>query len=389
VTPRKRQAVLATTIVVSSLLLALFLMNPAIARDEKRPQDVDALARWIAAHPADWLAASALTDRSLDSSVPRRRELWHAGYALAEHLAPRRPNTAAGFVRAGLFHWYELGPADRAKVLDVAAPLMRDPAVFASLYKPLWQLTRDFAYLRRVAPPNMAALSELRDLAVTNGLFAEYRELRSALRHAHIRTFVANRAQMTVGELVAFMPPRLDAADAPLVRAILEELEQRAFDPHEVGGRIEDLTVFALDHRLQPLSGLSPFVEEQLILKPETRKRLALALGDEAAAKRIKLISTLEPAPGYGGWTGTCARNEVCTSAYHHHEGPLQIAVSVVQTDEVAPYVEIYVDGVLEAEGEVKDERTFAVGSAGAHFTEVRMVNPRTRNGIQRRVRLS
>jgi hypothetical protein len=388
-TPRTRQAVLATTVAVSSLLGVLFLANLDLARDEQRPRDFDPLARWIAAHPADWLAASALTDRSLDSSVPRRRELWHAGYALAEQLAPRRPNTAAGFVRAGLFHWYELGPADRRVVLDVAATLMRDPSVFANLYKPLWQLTRDFAYLRRVAPQTVAALSELRDLAVTNGLFAEYRELRGALRDARLRSFMANKANLTAGELLAYLPPRLDAGDAPLARAILEELEQRAYDPREAGGRIEDLAVFALDHRLQPLAGLSPFVEEHTILKPATRKRLALALGDEAAAKRIELVSTLEPAPGYGGWTGTCARNEVCTTAYHHHEGPLQITVSVLQSDEVAPYVELYVDGVLEAEGEVKDERAFTIGSAGAHFTELRIVNPRTRNGIQRRVRLS
>lgn len=388
-TPKTRQIVLATTIVVSSLLLALFLTNLDVVRDEKRPGDLEALARWIAAHPADWLAASALTDRSLDSSLPRRRELWHAGYALSESLAPRRPNTAAGFVRAGLFHWYELGPADRRQVLDVAATLMDDPSVFASLYKPLWQLTRDFAYLRRVAPPTLSALSELRDLAVTNGLFAEYRELRGALRDARIRAFVANRANMTVGELIAFLPPRLDAEDGPLARAILEELEQRAYDPHEAGGRIEDLAVFALDQRLEPLSGLSPFVEVPEILKPETRKRLAHALGDEAAARRIQLVSTLEPPPGSGGWTGTCGANEVCTSAYRRHEGPLQVAVSVAQSDEVAPYVEIYVDGVLADEGELKDTRAFTVGSAGAHFTELRIVNPRTRNGIQRRVRLS
>jgi hypothetical protein len=89
------------------------------------------------------------------------------------------------------------------------------------------------------------------------------------------------------------------------------------------------------------------------------------------------------------GWTGTCGNNEICTSAWRRHQGPLQIALSVVQSDEVAPYVEIYVDGVLQAEGEVKEARTFTIGSAAGHSTEVRIVNPRTRNGIQRRLRLS
>ncbi|HEY0160267.1 MAG TPA: hypothetical protein VGF28_23480 [Thermoanaerobaculia bacterium] len=388
-TRRTRQLVLATTIAVSSLLLVLFLLNRDLARDEERPDEVRALGRWIAVRPADWLAASALTDRSLDSDLPRRRELWHAGYALAEQLAPRRPNTAAGFVRAGLFHWYELGPADRRAVLGVAATLMDDPTVFADLYKPLWQLTRDFGYLRRVAPPTVAALAELRELAVTNGLFAEYRELRGALRHARIRSFVQRRAELPVGELLAYLPPYLDYGDAPLVRAILDELEQRPFDPREAGGRIEDLVVFALDHHLQPLSGLSPFVELPDMLRPETRVRLARALGDEVAAKRIE-ITSIVPAPAPSdGWSGTCGTHEVCTSAYRRHEGPLHLALSTVQSDEVPPYVEVYVDGALAAEGEVKEERAFTVGSTGRHRVEVRIVNPRTRNGIQRRVRLS
>jgi hypothetical protein len=388
-TRRTRQLVLSTTIALSSLLLVLFLLHRDLARDERRPTELEGLARWIAEHPADWLAASALTDRSLDSNLPRRRELWRAGYALAEQLAPRRPNTAAGFVRAGLFHWYELGPDDRKAVLDVAATLMADPSVFATLYKPLWQLTHDFAYLRRVAPPTMAALSELSNLAVTNGLFAEYRDLRGTLRHARIRTLVARRAELTIGELVMYLPPHPDAGDAPLVRAILEEIEKRVYEPQEAGGRIEDLTVFALDHGLQPLSGLSPFVEAPDMLRPETRIRLARALGDEAAARRIEITLTPAPPVASDGWTGTCGANEICTSAFRRHEGPLQIALSMVQSDEVAPYVEVYVDGALAAEGEVKDERAFTVGSAGVHRTEVRIVNPRTRNGVQRRVRLS
>jgi hypothetical protein len=387
-TRNTRQWVLSSAIVLSLGVLALFAMNREVTRDEKRPEELDALARWIASRPADFLAASAITDRSLDSSLPRRRELWLAGYALAEELAPRRPNTAAGFVRAGLFHWYELDKPDRRAVMDVAATLMHDPVVFMDLYKPLWQLTRDFAYLRRVAPPTISALQELRDLAVTNGRFADYRELRASLRHARITTFVARRETLTPGELVGFLPPRLDMGDAPLVRAILEELERRAFEPREAGGRIEELAVFALDHDIQPLAGLSLFVEEPDLLQPETRVRLARALGDEAAARRIAITSILSKPVQPEGWTGTCGTNEVCTSAYRTHEGPLSLSLSVTQSDEVAPYVEVFVNGVLAAEAAINEETKFTVGGSGKHTIEVRVVNPRTRNGIQRRVRL-
>jgi hypothetical protein len=418
-----RQWTLSTTVAVSTLLCILFLTG-GLSGDPERPDDVQPLARWVAERPADWLAASALSDRSLDSDLPRRRELWLAAYAHAEQLAPRRPNTAAGFVRGGLFHWNELAPNERKAVLDVAATLMNEPRVFEQMHPSLWQLTRDFAYLRRVAPGTVDALGALQQLAVTNGLFAEYREVGAAARSARLKEFEQRRRELPIQDMLMFLPPRLTTEDLPLLRAILDEMHARAFDPQLAPGRLDEIAVFAIEHELQPLAALSPFVEPSPALRDVTRARLALALGDRSAAGRIELTTAVAGAkewiPYYreraayeakqgndalaatyrdratflarvdtGTWTGRCGE-ELCTSAYREHEGPLAVALSVTQTDEVPLYVEVYADDALVAEGEVRDERTFSVDAgSGPHRIEVRLVNPRTRNGIQRRARLS
>jgi hypothetical protein len=418
-----RQWALSATIAISTLLLVLFLASD-LTGDPERPEDVPALARWVAERPADWLAASALTDRSLDSDLPRRRELWLAGYAHAEQLAPRRPNTAAGFVRAGLFHWHELGPGERKAVLDVAATLMNEPRVFEQMYASLWQLTRDFAYLRRIAPKTTHAAGALRDLAVANGLFAEYRELRAAERTLRMQAFTERRKELPVRDLLSFLPARLDTGEIPMLQAILEELHERAFDPLQAPGRMDEVAMFAIVHGLQPLAGLSSFVEVPNVLRDVTRARLALAFGNRTAASRIELTTSVVGAkewiPYYreraeyeteqgntalattyrdreaftargesGNWSGLCGE-ELCTSAFREHEGPLSVTLLVTQTDEVPLYVEVYVDDGLQDEGEVPDERTFSLDTgSGRHRVEVRLVNPRTRNGIQRRARLS
>jgi hypothetical protein len=418
-----RQLALSATIAVSTVLLVLFLASD-LTGEPQPPEDAPALARWVAERPADWLAASALTDRSLDSDLPRRRELWLASHAHAEQLAPRRPNTAAGFVRAGLFHWHELAPAERKVVLDVAATLMNEPRVFEQMYASLWQLTRDFAYLRRIAPKTMHAAGALRDLAVANGLFAEYRELRATERTLRMQAFTERRKELPVRDLLSFLPARLDTGEIPMLEAILEELHERAFDPLQAPGRMDDVAAFAIAHDLQPLVGLTTFVEVPNVLRDVTRARLALALGNRTAAARIELTTAVVGAkewiPYYreraehevaqgntglaaayrdreaftargesGNWSGLCGE-ELCTSAFREHEGALSIPLSVTQTDEVPLYVEVYVDDALQEEGEVRDERTFALDTGlGRHRVEVRLVNPRTRNGIQRRARLS
>lgn len=421
-TQMARQLMLGFAIALALLLLVLFLASPELTLEPKRPEELQALAAWLVEHPADWLAASAISDKSLDSALPleRRVALWRSSYALAHYLAPLRPNPTAAFVRAGLFHWYELSPTDRQTVLVAAQPMLREPRVFASLHRPLWELTRDLGYLRRSAPKSIDALWMLRELAIASGDFAEYRELRSALGTLRMELFAAKRATATIHELTDLLPRTLSNAQIPLVRGILEEIERRPFDVEHMGGRMEEIAQFAIRHELQPLGALKPFIELPGKLSTPTRARLAIALGDRAAATRLELLSGLTNTPDWipyhleratfeekqgeravaamyrtrasvpdtprDLWTNLCGRDELCTSVFREHTAPLQFTLSVAQSDEIAPYVEIYRDDELVAEDLVDGEKTYTIPPGR---TEVRLVNRFTRNGIQRRVRVS
>jgi len=427
VTRTQRLFVLASIAIASALLLATFLLMPSLMTDPERPGELEPLVAWLAWHPADWLAASAITDRSLDSPLPLRQRiaLWRSSYALAHYLAPLRPNATAGFVRAGLFHWYELGKADRDEILNAARPLLRDPKVFESMHRPLWELTRDLGYLRRAAPPTIPSLLMLRELALTSGNFHEYRELRTALREARMNEFHAKRATATIADLIALLPESVGDADEPLVRAILEEIDRRPFDVEQMGHRLEELALFAIRHEVKPLTALQPLVEINGKLTNPTRARLAIALGDRAAAVRVELLTTSTTAPAwmryhleraafeerqgdsamaalyraraaaaepqhFGAWENYCSPQELCTSVFRTHEASFEFRLAPAQTDEIPPYVEVYLDDVLIAETEIREEKTFTVKTGpGLHRTEVRLVNRHMRNGAQRRVRLS
>jgi hypothetical protein len=421
-----RQTMLASVAASSALLLLLFLANTDLTRDPVRPDDLDGLAAWLAHHPSDWLAASAITDHSLDSALPlqRRVALWRGSHILAVYLAPLRTNPTAGFVRAGLFHWYELGPADRQAVLETAAPLLRDPSIFSALHRPLWELTHDLRYLRRSAPQTIRALAMLRELAIAGGDFAEYRELRAAMRDRRMRDFQAKRATASVAELIDILPRPITDSDEPLVHAILAEIDRRPFDVQTMGGRVEELALYAIRHDVKPLTALAPLVDRVGTLTNPTRARLAMALGDRDGAMRIELTTamvsaewipylldraafeerngqpalaaryrlraTVAEAPAMNVWTDTCGSAELCSTASRIHDGPLQFRASVAQSDAIPPYVEVYLDDVLVMEGEIRDEKTFAVDATpGPHRTEVRLINRTMRNGTQRRVRLS
>lgn len=457
---RTRQILAIVVALTSAALGTAFLTSPDLRRDPIRPGDLRAQIAWLAEHPGDWLTASAISDRALDSQLQQRERIWHGSHDLATYLAPRRLNPSAGFVRAGLFHWYELDAQDRAAVLEAATPLLRSPSTFGKLYIPLFDLTRDFAYLRRHGPRDSATLGALAHLAVTNGLFAEYRETREAWRRERWTDFQSRRHVETPNDLVDLLPTHISTADEPLVRGILEELDRKTFNPGSISHRIEDLTLYAIRHRLQPLTGLRPLVESPGTLTDVTRARLALASGDVAQASSIEhamaqnraadwvpyfldrarhaasigdakladvylgraaivdmseavLVTAAEIAASSGQteeaeryrrelaakakqprvWTETCGTNELCSKAVVRQyvgDGNVRISTAIVQTDEVAPYLEIYVDDALAAEGEVRDERTFTVSTTPAlHRIEVRLVNGYTRNRIQRRVRLS
>ena len=95
-------------------------------------------------------------------------------------------------------------------------------------------------------------------------------------------------------------------------------------------------------------------------------------------------------AHGKGTWWNPCGANELCSTAWRDEyvtSAPLRIALATTQSDEIAPYVEVYVDDGLRAEGEVREKRVFEVPAPrGVHRVELRLVNGYTRNGTQRRV---
>ena len=415
-----RQVNLGLLIAVMATFFVAFVMNRDALGDAPRPQELDQLGSWIADRPADWLAASLLSDRALDSELPRRLELWRAAYAHASRLAPRRTNPAAAFTRGGLFHWYELAPPDRAAVLRAAAPLLRDQTLFLRMYRPLWELTGDFAYLRRNAPDTERALVALRDLAVMNGRFDDYRELRAVLPSKRLEIFQQRRATMTPPELIALLPQNITKPYEPLVRGVLEELQHRPLDAGNAAStrdRAEKLIAYALRHDIRPLDGLEALIETPS-MRASLRARLAIALGHDRKASAIELAGAMrdpewEPYfleraafeeargdralaahyrlravadDGASQWRGLCGTNEVCTSATRVVDGPLTIDVQNAQSDEVPPYVEVYVDDALVDEGAVEERRRF---NAGKGRVELRVVNPLTRNRFQRRVRLS
>jgi len=442
-----------------AIALAFFLAHPDIVRDRVAPRDALAMAAWLAKHPADWLTATRLTEVALDSPSLRRVELWRAAYALARSTAPRSNNPMVAFMRSGLFHWYELSAADRNAVLAAAEPLMRDPQVFAEMHRPLWELTHDLAWLRRNAPDSVGALDDLRTIAAANGMFADYRALRTAIGRQRLILFETTRSSLAAHDLPQLLPRRIETEHEPLVRRILAELKQRSFEPERFGDPTAAMIEYALRHHL-PVDGLAPFVEAQHGLPPYTRARLALALGNPDAATNIELTETVSSSPewqtyhleraelearrGDAGaanhhlslvmlvrpdvevldtavrvetalrehataaqlqrqlhalsntprkWMGTCGENELCGAAQTliRTEGkPITISAATVQSDQIAPYLEIYADDARVAEGEVADQRRFTFAlPAGVHRVEVRLVNPRIANGAQRRVRLS
>lgn len=454
-----RRLLLALVAALCAVSLAIVLLNPGLLHDAKAPASVDGAAAWLADHPADFLAASAVADAALDANVPRRVELWRAAYDHARYLAPYRRHGDAGFVRAGLFHWYELGRADRARVLDAARPLMRDPAFFSRMLAPLWQLTRDFAWLYANAPATMDARTSLRDLAVGRGLFGEYRVLREDLRARRLQQLAAQRGSTDPAPLLALLPDRLTAADEPLVRGILEELDRRPFNPEQMGSTVETLVDYAVRHDVQPLTGILPLLEEPSPLSGVTRARAALDLHNANAASRIEITSAVAGKPEWEAyfldravfearrrdaaaadaylaraagqtpsmtlpllaaseqvatllgnakaaaesrrqlearpkqpWSNVCGTSELCSTVFRDEYiggDRFRVALTTTQSDETPPYVEVYVDDALRAEGTVPEARVFEVAvPRGVHRVELRLVNPLTRSGTGRRVGL-
>ncbi|HEX7153865.1 MAG TPA: hypothetical protein VF618_20415 [Thermoanaerobaculia bacterium] len=430
-------------VAVTGVLLFL-----ALPKEGTPPDDVPGMARWLASHPADWLTASILSDRALDTDSPRRVVLWRASHELARRLAPRRRNTTAGFVRAGLLHWEQLAAAEQQAVLRALEPLLRDITVFRDIATPLYDLTHDFAMLRRGAPDSLEALALLRDVAINNGLTAEYRELRDALRRKRLAEFEARHASLAPRDLLGQLSFQPRADDHPFITRVLTELQRRPIDANAgVRDLARDVIDYAIDHRLGPLDGLEALALDTKSAPDATRARLALALGDVPRAAQIEMTydtagsaewheyhieralfearrgdfiaaevhldragssieatatrhdvarlqgrstSLPQTAPE---WLSLCS-GDICrgthTTITATAPRTLPLTLAVVQTDQVAPYVEIYVDDLRVAEGEIEMQRTFEVPlREGVQRVEIVVVNAMTRGGAYRRVRVA
>src|SRR2546423_8544894 len=219
-------------------IAAVYLVERPASEPPPLPDDPTALARHLRAHPADWRAASALTEHALDAPVANRFALWHAAHDLAQLLAPRRDAPRMELVRAAFFHWQELDPVDRRAALDTLGPLLRDSSNFFKMASPVFELTGDLRMLRRFNPGTVETLSYVRNLAAINGRFDDYRELRGEVQRKREADFREKRDRLSPVEIIgALPPPPYSTDDEPLLRAALEELHRRPLteDPHRIG----------------------------------------------------------------------------------------------------------------------------------------------------------
>ena len=357
------------------------------------PDDPIALAHRLRAHPTDWRAASALSEHALDARVQNRFALWYTAHAVAQNLAPRRDAPRLDFVRAAFFHWQELSPADRRAALDALGPMLRDSGKFFALAQPVFQLNGDLTMLRRWNPGTEDALIYLRNIASTNGRFADYRELRAEVTHMREVSLREKLPHLSAVEIVGALPAApYSTDDEPLLRDVLAELHRRPLteDPHRPG-EVDALVSYALRHHLD-IEGITSIVHMPGAVSDLTRYRLAQTLGMNTAAFDIRMAAK-EPLtePKRGAWQHLGDDGNVHEFAWIERmmTGPSSITIAAVRSDEVPPYAEIYLDDARVAEGEVAPSRTFAApAGAGLHRLEIRVANPVTRNGVSRWVRI-
>ena len=374
-------------------IAAVYLVERPASEPPPLPDDPIALARRLRMHPADWRAASALTEHALDAPVANRFALWHAAHDIAQTLAPHRDAPRMELVRAAFFHWQELDPADRRAALDQLAPLLRDRSNFLKMALPVYELTGDLGMLRRWNPGSVEALELLRNLAAANGRFDDYRELRDEVRRKRDANFHQKLPRLSPVEIIGALPPApYSTDDEPLLRDALAELHRRPLtdDPHRIN-ELDALVDYALRHRLEPLDGINSIVLMHGAASDITRYRLAQKFGMNAAAFDIRLAAKTPLAEPRGTWQHLLDDGTVNGRAWIDREmtGLSSIVIQTIKSDEVPPWVEIYLDDARVAEGEVATSRSFAIpATKGMHRLEVRVVNPQTRNLAPRIVRV-
>lgn len=382
---RQTRAALASVAVVMVGMAIVYAIAQPKAERGPMPDDPIAIAHRLAAHPDDWEAASALTEHALDARVPSRIALWRAASEAAIHLAPNRDAPRMALARAVFFHWTEMSAADHAAALNAIAPLLRDPSTFFRMAEPLFELTGDLTMLRRWQPGTAQATALLIELALPNGKFDDYRALRQQLVERRYAELAPKLPHLSPAEIIQALPsPPYTSDQQPLLVAVLNELHRRPLDedPHVVPV-VDGLIDYVLRHHLRPIDGLEFVAKTPAASDPE---RLALAneLGLAQAALQIRTTMTAPSAPPANGtWQGPDADRWMT----REFDGPASIAIQRTMSDEVPPYVEIFIDDVRVAEGTVPDVRNFALPPMrGMHRLDVRLANPITRNRAPRRI---
>lgn len=406
--------------IASAGMLIVFVATPSAEWKTTEPPDEPAqLAHYIATHPADAKAAAKITESALDSSIAKRRELWQAAHDLALHVEPYRTGGQIAFARAGVFHWAELSDDERKEVLASIGPLLNDPGRFEVLHQPVWALTRDLELLIRYAPKTESARHQLIELALANGKFDDYRRLRAEALRLRDAELTAKIETMPIPQLLQSLSPPFHTSDEPLLLAVLHELQRRPVDEDPHSNAVDALIEYAIDHHLAPLEGLEAISRMKGAASEAHRARLALALDLPDRARDVEIGSAdLSPAwrryyveradfetthgsadvaelyrakamlaaPRDKQWSGLCGE-DVCTNAQTDLDGPRTLTLQMVQSDDVAPWVELYVDEALVNEGAVAPKRAFTI-PPGKHRVEVALANPMTRNRFHRRVRI-
>lgn len=384
-------------IVAAAMTIAaiVFVLRPPQFRWIATSTDARVLAARIARHPADWEAASALSEVALDSRLDSRIAIWRAAYQHASVLAPERSEPANGFARAAFFHWNELSARDHQDALNAFAPLLRDESLFARMAEPLFELTGDLSLLRHTHPPTRYGIGIVMDLALANGFFDDYRNLRVEMERRLNEDFTARKQRDTPAELIARFPdPPYHADDEPVIVSLLEELHRRPLDDNPGRPAVIDAIIdYALRHGLGPLDGLEVITRKPDAASIATRIKLARKLGLTNIAAQLEL-ATNDPrrlqSPD-SDWQGLCGQ-DICYRAWRtiETEHGVSLSIETLQTDNVPAYVEIYVDDVRLAEGEAGPKRDFVVpvGTRGAHRIEVMLANPMSRNHVPRRIRV-
>jgi hypothetical protein len=393
---RGSRAFLIIVAITTLAAAAAFLINPPEIGSVKPGSDTRVLAARIARHPTDWPAASALAEVALDTNLDNRVLLWRGAYEHASLLAPERNDPTNAFARAAFFHWQELSELDQREALSVYATLLRNPAVFARMARPIYELTGDLDYLKRSGPPAAETIAWLRSFALASGRFAEYRTLRGELQQKRSEEFGTHLHTDLPEELEQRFPnPPYHAVEEPLIKTLLAELHQRPLSENPGRSEVNDAIVdYALRHDLGPLDGLEVISRTPGAASIETRIKLSHALGLAERATQLQAASN-DPRrvpPNDHEWQGLCGV-EICTRAWRVIDAERGIALTIqtAKTDDVPAYVEIYVDDILLAEGEVGPKRDFVlpIGNRGAHRIEVVLANPTTRNLAARSVHVT